>query len=72
MLTNIPEGFGTGDLIVISDNVLEICDFKYGKGVKVSAEDNCILKLYAIGALNLFDSLYDIKTVKDEYISAPA
>ena len=60
----VPEGFGTGDLIVISDNVLEICDFKYGKGIEVSSENNPQMKLYAIGALNLFGSLYDIKAVR--------
>ncbi len=60
----VPEGFGTGDLIVISDNVLEICDFKYGKGIEVSAENNPQMKLYALGALNLFGSLYDIKAVR--------
>jgi len=60
----VPEGFGTGDLIVISDNVLEICDFKYGKGIEVSSENNPQMKLYALGALNLFGSLYDIKAVR--------
>jgi len=60
----VPEGFGTGDLVIVSDSILEICDLKYGKGVEVSAEDNPQMKLYAIGALNLFESLYDIKTVR--------
>ena len=60
----VPEGFGTGDLIVISDNVLEICDFKYGKGIEVSSENNPQMKLYALGALNLFGSLYDIKAIR--------
>ena len=60
----VSEGFGTGDLVIVSDSILEICDLKYGKGVQVSATDNPQMKLYAIGALNLFDSLYDIKTVR--------
>lgn len=60
----VPEGFGTGDLVIVSDSMLEICDLKYGKGVEVSAKDNPQMKLYAIGALNLFDSLYDIKAVR--------
>jgi hypothetical protein len=60
----VPEGFGTGDLVIVSDSILEICDLKYGKGVQVSATDNPQMKLYAIGALNLFGSLYDIKTVR--------
>lgn len=60
----VPEGFGTGDLIIITDGTLHIVDLKYGKGVVVSAEDNPQMKLYALGALQIFDSLYDIKTVK--------
>lgn len=57
-------GFGTGDLIVIADDVIQVIDFKYGKGVKVSAERNPQMMLYALGALNLYDYLYDIQTIK--------
>lgn len=60
----VPEGFGTGDLVIVQDNVLHIVDFKYGMGVLVSAERNPQMFLYALGALNIFDSLYDIKNVK--------
>jgi hypothetical protein len=60
----VPEGFGTGDVVIISDGVLEVIDLKYGKGVPVSAEDNAQMRLYALGALATFDSLYDIKTVR--------
>jgi len=60
----VPEGFGTGDLIVVADGILDIVDLKYGKGVAVSAEDNPQMKLYALGALALFDSLYDIQVVR--------
>ena len=60
----VPEGFGTGDVVIISDGVLEIIDLKYGKGVPVSAEDNAQMKLYALGALATFDALYGIKTVR--------
>lgn len=59
-----PEGFGTGDLIIVADGTLDIIDLKYGKGVLVSAEENPQMKLYALGALNLFDSLYDIQRVR--------
>lgn len=59
-----PEGFGTGDLVIISEKVLDIVDLKYGKGVKVSAENNSQLKLYALGALEEFGYLYDIETVR--------
>lgn len=60
----VPEGFGTGDLLIVADENLDIVDLKYGRGVAVSAEDNPQMKLYAIGALNLFASLYDIKKVR--------
>lgn len=60
----VPEGFGTGDLIIVADGILDIVDLKYGKGVAVSAEDNPQMKLYALGALALFDSLYDIQAVR--------
>ncbi|MTI71060.1 MAG: DUF2800 domain-containing protein [Firmicutes bacterium] len=60
----VPEGFGTGDLVIVTDKALEIIDLKYGKGVKVSAKDNSQMRLYALGAIHQFDCLYDIKTVK--------
>lgn len=59
----VPEGFGTGDFVGISDKKLHIVDFKYGQGVLVNAEDNPQMKLYALGALMLFDGIYDIETV---------
>lgn len=59
----VPEGFGTGDCIVISDDRLHIIDFKYGMGVLVEAENNPQMKLYALGALLMYDALYDIKEV---------
>lgn len=59
----VPDGFGTGDCLIVSDKLLHIIDFKYGMGVLVDAEDNPQMMLYALGALQLFDSLYDIDTV---------
>lgn len=59
----VPDGFGTGDCIIIADDTLHIIDFKYGLGILVDAEDNPQMKLYALGALELYDALYDIKTV---------
>lgn len=58
-----PEGFGTADCIVIGSGQLHIIDFKYGKGVPVSAEDNPQMKLYALGALRAYSMLYAIETV---------
>jgi hypothetical protein len=59
-----PEGFGTGDLVIICDGVLEVADLKFGKGILVSPVENSQLKLYALGALNEFALLYDIHTVR--------
>lgn len=59
----VPEGFGTGDVVIISDGVLEVIDLKYGKGVAVSAVDNPQLRLYGLGAFNQYDMLYDIESV---------
>ena len=59
----VPDGFGTGDCLVIADGTLHIIDFKYGQGLLVEAEDNPQMKLYALGALELFDGIYDITAV---------
>jgi len=56
-------GFGTGDCVVIADGTLYIVDYKHGQGVLVEAEDNPQMKLYALGALEIFDGIYDIDTV---------
>nr|DAH06898.1 MAG TPA: PD-(D/E)XK nuclease superfamily protein [Caudoviricetes sp.] len=60
----VKDGFGTGDIVIVADEVIQVVDFKYGKGVQVSAEDNPQMKLYALGALKLYDYLYNIKTVQ--------
>ena len=60
----IPEGHGTADFTLISNDTLEVMDFKYGKGVPVFAENNTQMMCYALGALDRFGSLYDIKTVR--------
>ena len=59
----VPDVYGTADCIIVSDDTLQIIDFKYGLGVLVHAEQNTQLMCYSIGALNIFDSLYDIKQV---------
>ncbi len=56
-------GFGTGDCVIIADGALHIVDYKHGQGVLVEAVDNPQMKLYALGALNLFDGIYDISQV---------
>ena len=59
----VPDGFGTGDCVIVADDVLTVVDYKHGKGVAVSAERNSQMMLYALGALDLFDMLYDISMV---------
>ena len=60
----VPDGFGTGDAVIIAEGKLEIIDLKYGKGVEVSAVDNPQLILYALGAYEAFDMLYGFDTVE--------
>lgn len=60
----VPEGFGTADCIMISGDTLHVIDFKYGKGVKVEAENNPQMKLYALGVLEQYGMLYSISNIK--------
>ena len=60
----VPDGFGTGDCIIVADDVLTVIDFKYGKGVAVEAEHNPQMMLYALGALEMFSILYDINEIQ--------
>lgn len=60
----VPEGFGTGDMVIISDASLEVVDFKYGKGVRVEAEDNDQMRLYALGMIDEFGLLYGAESVR--------
>ena len=59
----VPDGFGTGDCLIVADKLLHIIDFKYGQGVLVDAEKNPQMMLYALGALRIFDCLYNITEV---------
>ncbi|NLY69583.1 MAG: DUF2800 domain-containing protein, partial [Clostridiales bacterium] len=60
----VPDGFGTGDCVILWGNTLHIVDFKYGKGVPVEAEENPQMMLYALGAYNAYRVIADIKTIK--------
>lgn len=60
----IPEGFGTTDCVLIGGGVLHVLDFKYGKGVPVSAEENPQMMLYALGAYEAYSFLYPIEKIK--------
>lgn len=59
----VEQGFGTSDAIIISDGTLHVVDYKHGLGVLVEADNNPQMMCYALGALELFDAIYDIDTV---------
>ncbi|EBT2134973.1 DUF2800 domain-containing protein [Salmonella enterica] len=63
-IVGVEESFGTADGVIIAGNELQIHDLKYGKGVRVDAEQNEQLQLYALGALEQFSMLYDFDTVR--------
>lgn len=60
----MPEAFGTADAIIIADGLMEVIDFKYGKGVKVSAWENPQMKIYALGAYEAYCDEYRIDRVR--------
>ena len=60
----VPDAFGTADAIIIADGCLEIIDFKYGKGVRVSAEENPQMMIYALGAYEAYSFEYNINRVR--------
>lgn len=60
----VPEGFGTGDMVMVSDKYFEIVDLKYGKGVPVSAINNSQMRLYALGMYEAFGYLYGADEVR--------
>lgn len=65
----VENGFGTGDCVIVADEVLQIIDYKHGLGVLVSAGDdehggNSQMMCYALGALEVFGDIYDINQIK--------
>ena len=65
----VEHGFGTADALIVANDLLYITDFKYGVGCLVSAsgEDgtgNSQLKCYALGALDTFGDLYNIRRIR--------
>ncbi|WP_288802554.1 DUF2800 domain-containing protein [uncultured Dialister sp.] len=60
----VPQGFGTGDCLIISDKILEVCDLKYGKGVEVSAQGNSQMRLYALGAIEAQEMFWGFDKVR--------
>lgn len=59
----VRESFGTADCVIVGDKDLHIIDLKYGQKILVDAEKNSQLMLYGLGALVLFDNIYDIEKV---------
>jgi hypothetical protein len=59
----VPDGFGTGDCLIIQGTHLDVIDYKYGQGVEVSAIGNSQMRLYGLGAINVFGDIYEIETV---------
>ncbi len=59
----VPEGFGTCDLIVVTDGTAFVIDLKFGQGLRVDAQDNSQLRLYGVGAIEMFSHLYDFDQV---------
>lgn len=64
----VPESFGTSDAVIITGNTIEVIDLKYGKGVKVDAPGNPQLRLYGLGAAELFGDLYDFEAVRETIV----
>ena len=60
----VPEGFGTGDVVILVPGKVFVIDLKFGQGVYVDGEDNEQLKLYALGAWGTYNALYDFDEVE--------
>ncbi len=60
----VASGFGTADCLIIADGALKIIDYKHGRGIMVDSTENPQMQCYALGALELFDGIYDIETVR--------
>jgi hypothetical protein len=60
----VPDSFGTSDAIILAGDTIKIIDLKYGMGVRVNAEENEQLMLYALGALETFGVTGSYKKAK--------
>ena len=63
-LTPIPNQSGTADLIIVQPGILDIIDWKYGKGIQVFASHNTQLLCYAWGAFDRFDLIYEFQSIR--------
>jgi hypothetical protein len=64
----VPHGFGTGDVVIVSDSILEVADLKYGRGVPVVATENSQARCYGLGALAEFGCLYGFQHIRNTII----
>lgn len=60
----VPEGYGTGDVVIITDDTLEVIDLKFGKGIPISAVNNPQTRLYGLGAISTYGMLYDFSKIR--------
>lgn len=68
----VPEAFGRCDCVMFGGDTLIITDYKHGKGVPVSPDENPQLMLYALGALKLYKPLFGVALKKVAvYIDQP-
>jgi hypothetical protein len=63
-ITPIPGQGGTCDLAFCRQGILDITDWKYGKGVQVFAYKNTQLMLYALGFYFEFNQFYDFQLIR--------
>ncbi|MGO1835527.1 MAG: DUF2800 domain-containing protein, partial [Actinomycetaceae bacterium] len=50
--TGVDQCWGTADAAIVSADLVDVIDYKYGKGVRVEAEDNEQLMLYGLGIVH--------------------
>ena len=57
-------GFGTGDAVIVADGIINVVDYKHGRGILVNAEMNTQMLIYSLAAVELFDFIFDIEKVR--------
>jgi hypothetical protein len=63
-IIDVPESFGTSDVVILHDDTVSVVDLKFGRGVRVDAPGNSQLQLYGLGAVEVFGLLGDFKRVR--------
>jgi len=63
-LTQEPDAKGTSDAVIIAGEELQVHDLKFGRGVRVDADNNRQMMMYALGALREFEMIGPFKTVR--------